>query len=151
MATVPVEPAAAPANAPACAHRPAATQAPLSFIHPDDMPNVYAITGRGTCLEPVIHDGSLLVCDKRVMPQPGDAVALHFTSEFAQLFGYPGAVKRLRLPVDGADVIEVDQLNPPRRYTFDPADVLAIHKVVGIAEPDDTGARWRPSQEAPRC
>lgn len=135
------------------------TRPALPFIHPDDMPDLYAIVGTGTCMEPVIADGATLVFDKTQEPRPGDIVGLTFTKERAARCGLPGLVKRLRfaLPPQGMSgptvtgLIVVEQTNPPRTYTFRAADVLAVHKCVGFAESAGQGrARFATSQEPPR-
>lgn len=112
------------------------------FIHPDDMPDVFALRGYGTCMEPLVADGSLLVCDKRKAPQVGDTVSLIFTEEAAHRNQLPGMIKRLVSPVPplGLDArVIVEQLNPPRRYAIPTADLLAVHKVVGFAQSSSEG------------
>lgn len=133
----------------------------MPFVHPDDMPKLYALRGVGRCMEPVISDGALMTFDKELVPARGDVVGLVFTQAYAKRWGAPGCVKRLKMdlppPIDGRafdGLIVVEQLNPPRSYTFSTRDVLAVHKCVGLAEPDpaDEGrARFRLKQEAPRC
>lgn len=136
-------------------------ETPLSFIHPDDMPQLYALRGVGRCMEPVITDGTLMAFDKDQQPEPGDVVGLVFTRDYAERWGAPGCVKRLKMALpppifgDGFEsLVVVEQINPARTYTFRSADVLAVHKCVGLAEADPadvTRARFRLSQEAPRC
>lgn len=127
----------------AAAAKPAS--APLPFIHPDHMPDRYALTGRGACMSPLIPDGTLLVFDKREEPQPGDVVGITFTPEAARQWNLPGLVKRLVMalptsPTGGlSGLIVVEQLNPPRQYCIPSWDVLAVHKAVGTAIRDDEG------------
>ena len=133
--------------------------AELPFIHPDDMPNQYALKGVGDCMVPVLQDGELMVCDKRREPVPGDTVALIFTREVARKWGVSGLVKKLAMALppwdlagDACGLIVVDQLNPPRRYVIPTTDVLAVHMVIGIAESAGDGrATFRPSQAEPRA
>ena len=123
---------------------------PLPFIHPDTMPDVYAAPGRGSCMEPLIADGTSLVFDKREEPKPGNLVALWFTREAAPSFGDPGWFKRLvSVPPPGLDgLIVVEQLNPPRRYSIPATAVLAIHKAVATAESLGGGrACYRPGRD----
>jgi hypothetical protein len=130
----------------------------LPFIHPDDMPDQYALKAVGDCMTPVIPDGSLIVCDKRVEPEPDDIVSLIFTQEVAERRRLPGLVKKLAMALppwnmtgDATGLVVVDQLNPPRRYCIPTADLLAVHKVIGTAESSGDGmATFRPSQAAPR-
>ena len=129
----------------------------LPFIHPDEMPDQYALRGVGDCMAPLFQDGTLFVCDKRREPVPGDIVSLVFTKEAARRAGVPGLVKKLAMALppwnlagDALGLVIVDQLNPPRRYSLPTSDVLAVHKVIGIAESDDEGrAKFRPSQPEP--
>lgn len=114
-----------------------ARAAPIRFIDPADMPDMYAVPGVGTCMQPRVMDGERLVFDKRQEPSVGDVVALWFTEELAQRVGMPGWVKMLEIGLppplfDG--LIVVGQLNPPRSYVIPAADVLAVHKAVGKAE-----------------
>ncbi len=100
------------------------------FIHPDTMPDQYALTGVGRCMEPLIRDGALVVFDKRQEPRCGDIVGLVLTREAAQRWGVPGLLKRLALALPPSDLpagcqgmVVVDQINPPRRYALSTADV----------------------------
>lgn len=125
----------------------------LPFIHPDHMPDRYAIPGVGQCMMPLIEDGTLLVVDKRQRPEAGDIVVVTFTREAARQWGFPGIVKRLAMPLPAAPagtltgLIVVEQINPPRRYCIPSWDVLAVHKAVGTAFHDDEGrAMFSPSK-----
>lgn len=110
---------------------------PLPFIHPDEMPGVYALTGYGDCMRPLIADGEVLVFSKTASPQPGDVVSVIFTQEAGQRSRVPGLIKRLALPLPPlAGLIVVDQINPPRRYAIPSTDVLAVHRCMGVGESD---------------
>lgn len=116
------------------------------FIHPDDMPDRYALTGTGTCMQPLITDGSLVAFDKTQKPMTGDLVGLIFTPEAAQRRQIPGMIKRLVLPVPELGQtghVTVEQINPHRRYKIRACDVLAVHKCIGIPERTKDGARLR--------
>ena len=127
------------------------------FIHPDDMPDLHALHGYGTCMEPLIADGTLLVVDKRETPCPGDVVSVIFTREAAARWRLPGMVKKLALALPPMDVgaggevvglVVLDQINPPRRYAIPTTDVLAVHKCVGTATSQGDGlAAYNPRQE----
>lgn len=131
---------------------PATQRRPLPFIHPDDMPDVYALTGVGTCMLPLLDDGGLLIFDKRLNPQPGDIVGLIFTREAGLRRGQPGSIKRLvmGLPPAGFDgIVVAEQINPHRVYYFPTTDLLAVHKFVGTAESTGDGqARLKPARTA---
>ena len=124
-------------------------RAPLPFIHPDDMPDVYALTGVGTCMEPMFKDGVLLAFDKRQVPVPGDIVGLIFTREAALRRNLPGSIKRLvmGLPPAGFDgLVVAEQINPHRVYYFPTTDVLAVHKCVGrVTKLADGSTVYRPA------
>jgi hypothetical protein len=134
------------------------TESGVPFIHPDDMPDQYALKAVGDCMTPVLSSGTLIVCDKRVEPEPDDIVSLIFTQEVAERRGLPGLVKKLAMALppwnmtgDAMGLVVVDQLNPPRRYCIPTTDLLAVHKVIGIGESCGDGmATFRPSQAAPR-
>lgn len=115
----------------------------LPFIHPDDMPDVYALRGVGTCMEPAIKDGELAAFDKRKAPQPGDIVCVTFNREDAPRYGVPGYIKRLAepLPAIGAadGIIVLDMLNPPRRMTVRASHVLAVHTFLCVAQSQGNG------------
>ena len=113
------------------------TKESLPFIHPDDMPDFYALTGVGTCMEPELNDGSAIAFTKKGTPQPGDLVGVVFTKAAARRWNQPGIVKRLvsSIPHAGfAGIVVVEQHNPPRRYLIPTDDILAVQKCLGMAE-----------------
>lgn len=130
------------------------------FVHPDEIPDLYALWGSGTCMKPLIDDGALLTFDKRENVMSGDTVNIWFRPERVKPGQPQGNVKRLvlglppvELPPSLMDMarVVVDQLNPPRQYSIPASYILAIHKCVGTAEPGCGGqARFRLNQEPPR-
>ncbi|QTH21972.1 hypothetical protein HRJ34_00060 [Rhizorhabdus wittichii] len=109
----------------------------LPFIHPDDMPDVYALTGVGTCMEPMISDGASVAFSKRKAVTVGDIVGVIFRREAAPHYGAPGMIKRLAepLPPPGFDApIFLETLNPIRKVAVRSSDVLAIHAFIGVAQ-----------------
>lgn len=124
----------------------------LPFIHPDDMPDRYALTGVGTCMEPIFKDGALLVFDKHLQCEPGDIVGIIFTREAGLRRNQPGSLKRLvmALPPAGFDgVVVAEQVNPHRVYYFPTTDILAVHKFIGEATRfPDGSVGYRPAREA---
>lgn len=115
---------------------------PPPFIDPADMPDIYAVPGVGTCMEPRVPNGQLLAFDKRIAPEPGDIVVLFFHQHHAARYGAPGWVKRLVIgppPAGFRGVIAVEQLNPPRQYLVPTAHVAAIHRCIGFAAADPSG------------
>ena len=120
--------------------------APLKFIHPDQTPERYGLTAIGTCMEPLISNGTVLVFDKSQEPERGDIVGLVFTRDAATVWGCSGLVKRLALSLPPPDLasgvfgaVVVEQINPPRQYVIPTADLLAVHKAIGTAESNGQG------------
>ena len=113
------------------------------FIHPDDMPDRYALTGVGTCMSPLIDDGACCVFDKTEEPNPGDIVGLIFTHEARERRNMPGWIKRLVTPApiikSYDEVFLVEQITPPRTYAVAASEVLAMHKFIGTATSTGTG------------
>ena len=127
----------------------ALARSPLPFIHPDDMPDVYALTGVGTCMEPLLQDGGVIAFDKRKPPVPGDIVGLIFTREAALRRNLPGMLKRLvmaLLPAGFDGIVVAEQINPHRVYYIPTTDVLAVHKCVGrVSKLADGSTVYRPA------
>lgn len=119
----------------------AAPHTAWGFIHPDNMPDLYALTGVGTCMLPLIDDGACVAFDKRLPVKSGDIVCVIFSARAAAAYGAPGLLKRfVSMPPEGFDgMIVVEQVNPVRRYTIPSTDVLAIHKMIGIAAREGNG------------
>lgn len=114
----------------------------LPYVDPADMPDLYALTGKGTCMEPLFYDGDTLVGDKRDAPKPGDTVLVFFHRDVALRYGMPGWVKRLVhvWPVAGEDdLITLEQINPPKRYVVPASHIVAMHKCVGKATSQGDG------------
>lgn len=123
--------------------------APSRFIVNDasELPNLYAMTGQGTCMEPVVKDGATLAFSKTIEPQPGDVVIVWLREE-RQPAGTPQCL--LKKLVSGwpkgagqhrnvAEPVIVEMLNPPRRLLFAPGDVLAVHRCIGPDIPTGNG------------
>lgn len=134
--------------------------APVRFVHPDEMADIYAASGSGNCMVPLIAGDAMLAFDKREAIAPGDIVVLWFTPAAALRYGFPGWVKRLITPLPPAGMvglISVEMLNPHRRFVIRSTDVLAVHKCVGEASPSShgkarlasVGLRGLPSVQSP--
>ena len=117
----------------------------------DQLPDLYAMVGKGRCMEPEVMDGTCLAFDKHEEPVSGDTVILWFRPEFAKEDGTQCMYKRLvalppvSLPFKLAPtsncvpVVTVEMLNPPRRFNFPVTELLAVHKCIGPAEPKGNG------------
>lgn len=113
---------------------------------PGDLPDLYALTVTGACMEPFVFDGATCVFDKRRKPGRGDLVAI---------WGRPGErrpgdpeVHLKRLVVPPLDFVEfpmpempggnttlaiiVDQMNPMRSYTVFCERIMALHTLVHV-------------------
>ncbi len=127
---------------------------PLPFIHPNDMPEVYAAPGTGDCLVPLVPANAKLAFDKREAVRPGDVVVAWFPPEGARRFCMPGWVKRLAspLPPEGrVGVIELEMINPQRTFSIRSTDVLAVHKCIGEADTVIASSRALPRSNQTLC
>jgi hypothetical protein len=122
---------------------------------PDEMPDVYASICSGQCLEPIFADGAYLVFDKHQEPENGDFVGFWLRPDCLAPGEHPLRVKRLvsglpessgfslpyeRRPGDEVEpLIILEQLNPPRRFYVAASKILAMHRLIGEAEPDGSG------------
>lgn len=127
--------------------------APLIVRSPDQLPDLYAMTGSGTCMEPLIANGTCMAFSKSGQPQPGDIVVVWFKPEHARPGEAQCFLKRLvfalppeshiSFPLPGetplAPIVLVEQINPPRRYAIPGTHVLAVHRCIGPAEPQGGG------------
>lgn len=133
---------------------------PVALDDPSTFPDLYASGCVGTCLEPVFKDGVCLVFSKTEEPKAGDFVGMFFKPGAVPTSGPNRWVKRLAMNMmpgltfpyvaaPGREIeplVIVEMLNPPRRFAFRASQILAIHKVVGEAEPGGNGmARYRPA------
>jgi hypothetical protein len=117
----------------------------LFSLHPDELPNVYAMVGAGNCLEPEIMDGTKLLFSHTERYQRGDFVALFRRREFTSPGDHQILIKRLIIAPRAeywtdpanfrfdnvAPTVLVEMLNPGRILQFDAASLLGIHKCLG--------------------
>jgi len=118
---------------------------------PDKMPDRYATICIGTCLEPVIPDGSTVVFDRHEPIVNGDFVCVIVRPEKVPPGEHPGMLKRLYLGAGAPlgdqispqselmPLIVLEMLNPPRLLSIAAQDVIAMHKAVGLAETRGNG------------
>ena len=117
---------------------------------PDDLahlPDRYAMPVIGDCLAPEVPDGALVMVDKTALYKVGDLVIV-FRRGAAPGDQPRAMVKRLLMAPppwvkafpfcdhpqsDVLALVGLEQVNPPRRFTMRCADVLAIHKCLGVA------------------
>ena len=91
----------------------------------------YLVAVDGNCLEPLVHHGEVISAEP-VLPQPGELACFFFSKQDS------GSVKRLITPIRGfpvhpestvVQVIEVQQLHPPKRYYCVASNLEAVHRV----------------------
>ena len=116
---------------------------------PDDLahlPDRYAMPVIGDCLAPEIPDGALVIVDRTEPYKPGDLVVL-FRRPLEAGGQFRAMVKRLIMAPphwvsfpwqdhpqsDVLAMMIVEMLNPRRRLAVRCADLLGIHKCLGVA------------------
>lgn len=134
------------------------------FIDPAELPAQYALIAYGTCMLPEISDGANCAFSTKEKPQPGDLVALWYRPELVPAGQPQVRLKRLVTAIpsfvtfpyrehplsEAHALVIVEQLNPRTRFGVRCADLLAVHKFIGLAESTRPGfARVRqPAGEA---
>ncbi len=117
-------------------------------VDPGDLPRLYAMRTVGTCLEPVVKEGELLLFDKDYPCRGGDYAVIFLRPEKVPEGHCQGLVKRLRFGIPRslrlpykpapesnlAPIIVGETLNPPTALLFEAEDVLAVHRCIGIVE-----------------
>lgn len=104
--------------------------------------NTYGVTCYGTCLQPEICDGDLVIATPERKPRAGD-FALFWPCGDGKPF-----VKRLVVPFDAGfgkfgpnweavPLAIMEQFNPPRRYEISADRIRAVHAVVGWLKPGE--------------
>jgi hypothetical protein len=98
----------------------------------------YLVAVVGDCLEPVVHHGEVISAEP-VLPEPGELACFFFSKHDK------GSVKRLITPIRGfpvhsestvIQVIEVQQLQPPKRYHCLANNLEAVHRVRWVSRGD---------------
>jgi hypothetical protein len=119
---------------------------------PDELPETYCMECDGTCLEPMIMDGTMLMFSRDEQYMPGDLVCLFLRPEVVKPGEHQLLVKKLVLapphrfwkdPSCSAGsnikpVVIVEMLNPRRMLYINPDALLGIHKCIGPV-PDGMG------------
>jgi hypothetical protein len=115
------------------------------------LPDRYAMVCHGDCLEPEIASGSCLIFDKTEPFKAGDLVILFRRRDLVPDGQFQGIVKRLVMrpppwvkgfpyqdhPRSVSDaLIVVEMLNPRRLIQIRCADLLGVHKCLGVVPPD---------------
>ena len=122
------------------------------------LPAQYGLTVAGDCLAPHIRDGQVILVDRTAPYKAGDLVVIFRKREATPGGCFQGIVKRLvtappffvRFPFkdhpesEVQALIMVEQLNPRGRFTIRCADILGIHRCMGIMPADvvQTPSSW---------
>ncbi|RWP72382.1 hypothetical protein [Mesorhizobium sp.] len=103
-----------------------------TFFDPAESPPLYAIQGRGGCLEPLVPEGSITYISSEMEPAIGDNVCVYFRSG---VFTEGGNIRHKLLVDVSAETVTLRQLNPLATVAFERWAILAIHKVFAIMTP----------------
>ncbi len=132
----------------------ARSRAPKSVEpRPEDLPDVYSSVCLGTCLEPMFRHGANIVFSRLEEPKSGDYVGVWLDPAEVDPGESTRRVKRLAMalmpglafPFKLAPASEIEPLvvleqhNPPKLYHVRASHILAMHKVIGEAEPNGNG------------
>jgi hypothetical protein len=151
---LPSAPPAAPRTAPAAPAR----RGRDDHLTPDECPEVYCSVATGNCLDPIHKDGARLVMSKSAPVREGDIVAVWLRPGLMRPDQPQKLVKRLvqglpagmGFPYAGSGetacqpLVIVEMLNPPQRFSFPAAQILAIHRVIGEAAVAPDGRAFVP-------
>lgn len=111
----------------------------LVYQSPDSLPDRYTARVFGDCMDPVYPEGSIILIDKTLPCRAGDDVAIFLTKNGKA--PYDAAVKRLVMKTGPksniAPTVLVEMLNPPTMIQYRPENIVAIHRVVGLASAEE--------------
>ncbi len=122
----------------------------LSFL-----PNRYGLVCVGDCLDPLVPNGETILVDKTEPYAPGDLVVVFRKRECTPGGKFQGLVKRLVMAPPSwvkfpcrdhpqselAALVVVETLNPPAQFAYRCADLLGIHKCLGVMPAEMTRAK----------
>jgi phage repressor protein C with HTH and peptisase S24 domain len=94
----------------------------------EHVPDAYAVYVVGDSMSPRYDSGDRVYVNPAREPRKGDCVVAQIRSE-GEPAGTIGYIRQFVGNVEGQLVLA--QLNPPETMTFDQAQVVAIHKIVG--------------------
>jgi hypothetical protein len=113
-------------------------------------PEAYAMIGEGRCMEPLVPDGSMLICSPAMPLTAGALVAVWFDKAppmFKRLVHPPlislGASRNLESTV--VECLEFEMLNPPSSLFIRADKIDRMHVVVGTLPPGSFEHRRSPA------
>lgn len=118
-------------------------------IDPSKLPTQYALQVDGTCMEPLIPDGTIVRFSKTEKWKAGDIVCFWTHPDHVPPGEHQCNVKRVvhgisefpKLPYKThpesqvVSLLVVEALNPPRKFCVGYDKILAVHKMVGTQAP----------------
>ncbi|WP_395707940.1 hypothetical protein [Reyranella sp.] len=129
---------------------PAPSAAADGYQDPNTGPEVYASGVVGDCLAPAVRDGGFVICDRRQQCSPGDLVVVHLRPEQVKPGQLAAGIKRLcfgvmpgtKFPMklhpdsEVVPVVILEMDNPRKQLTVRCDFIQAMHKVVGVIDPE---------------
>lgn len=130
------------------------------MIDPAKLPDRYAMICTGVCLEPTFKDGSSLIFDRTASWGVGDFVMIVFKPEHVPVGRLQCMVKQVVLAPPAKVTLPLKmhpdsnvvptlicrQFNPPRSYSVELDQVMAIHKCLGPM-PEVPRTRMSPEEQ----
>lgn len=86
----------------------------------------YAVTVIGRSMQPVFRNGYICCVNPEMQPDNGDDVVIHVSADH----GVTLEVYVKRLVSQDADLVVVEQFNPPQKIEYLRAQVFAIHRIL---------------------
>lgn len=129
-------------------HAPQPAPAAAPFIDPATLPERYAMRVAGDCMAPEIEPNALLLFDRTEPVAVGDTVIVFLRPELVPAGGFQAQIKRLAMAIppwvkfpyrahpesNVQSLLVLEALNPRRTFGIRCADVLALHKCIGLPE-----------------
>lgn len=117
----------------------------LVGLHPNDLPDLYAMGVEGDCMEPAIRSGGKVLVDRTKPALPGDFVVIYQRPEVVKPGQHQALVKRLVTAIppfvsfpwrdqpgsEASAVFIAEMDNPRTRLLWHCRDLLAVHHCVG--------------------
>lgn len=127
---------------------------PVAFLDPTMLPELYGLRVKGGCMAPDYPDGCSIKISQVEPYARGDVVCVWFRPEVLKPGGFPALIKRMVMmpppwvtafPHRDNPRSEVSALlmlgtndRPDKMLEILCADVIAIHKVLGILTPEES-------------